>query len=416
MRHPLKVLHVIPSVGVVRGGPSQAVLEMVQALRQMGIDAEIACTNDNGAELLDVPLHCRSEFAGVPVWFFPRFSPPVGAIREFAFSRSLTTWLWQHMADYDVVHIHAIFSYASTVAMAIARRQHIPYIVRPLGQLCTWSLQQRARKKQWYLRLIERANLDHSQALHLTSDQEYQEVAQLHLRPRSVIVPHGLVLPPVVPQASDRLRQHLGLPGDEPIVVFLSRLHPKKGLDVLIPALGQLSGGAACPEDNRRFTFVLAGTGDADYEAEVTQLLQRHGLSARTHRVGFVQGAAKDLLLQGADLFALTSHSENFGIAVLEALAAGLPVVVTPGVALAPLVVAQRLGYGPELTVEAVAQAVEQALGDRARLRDMGDRARQIVATQYSWKRVAEQLVTLYTDVAAQPVCRKATLPLVPKL
>ncbi|MBH8561034.1 glycosyltransferase [Nostoc sp. CENA67] len=387
----MKVLHIIPSVASVRGGPSQAVLETVKALRKTGIASEIATTNDNGNDLLDVPLGKCIEYQQVPIRFFSRFSPQVHSIREFAFSSQLTAWLWQHVSNYDLLHIHAIFSYASTAAMAIARLQSIPYIIRPLGQLCEWSLQQSAYKKQIYLNLIERANLKSSRALHLTSFQEQQEVSRLALDVPSFVLPHGLSIPSPIPNARDQLRQHLKIPADEPVILFLSRLHPKKGLDYLIRALGKLT--------DYRFTFVVAGSGTKEYEAEIESLAVSSGIRDRTHFVGFVAGETKNLFMQGSDLFALTSYAENFGIAVLEALAVGVPVVVTPGVALAAVVRENQLGYVPELDVVAIAQAIEQHLTHPQQAQDMGDRARQIILEQYTWDKIAAKMVDIYQTI-----------------
>jgi glycosyltransferase involved in cell wall biosynthesis len=387
----MKVLHIIPSVAAVRGGPSQAVLEMVKALINRGIEAEIATTNDNGNTLLDVPLGQCTQYQEAPTRFFERFSPALHSLREFAFSSELTTWLWQNIHQYDLLHIHAIFSYPSTAAMAIARHQQVPYIVRPLGQLCEWSLQQSARKKQVYLNLIERGNLNRSQALHVTSQQEQQEVSQLGLSTPSFILPHGVSIPPIVKDARIRLRQHLNIPADEPIILFLSRLHPKKGLDYLIPALGKLT--------DSHFTFVIAGSGSASYEAEVESLLVSHGIRNRTHLTGFVKGEIKNLFMQGADLFALTSHSENFGVAVVEALAAGTSVLVTPGVALASVVKQHQLGYVTELDVPAIAMAVQQALDCFQETKKMGDRARQFVVRKYSWDYITNQMQQVYTNI-----------------
>ncbi len=386
----MKVLHVIPSVAPVRGGPSHAVIAMVKALRSHGVDTEIATTNDNGPDLLNVPLQQPINYEQVPVWFFPRFSPPNTSIREFAFSRQLTAWLWQNIPTYNLLHIHAIFSYPSTVAMAIARKRGIPYIVRPLGQLCEWSLQQSARKKQLYLNLVERANLNHSQVIHFTSQQEQQEVAKLSFKPPTFILPHGLSIPIPIPDARHRLRQLLKVPEDEPVILFMSRLHPKKGLNYLISALGI---------QRQRFTFVLAGSGSPDYESEITDLLISAGIRAHTYRSGFVSDERKNILLQGADMFALTSHSENFGIAVLEALAVGLPVLITPGVALASVVEQHQLGYVVELDVTAIASCLQNWLSNPQQTKKMGDRARQLTLEKYTWAHTALELIDVYASM-----------------
>jgi glycosyltransferase involved in cell wall biosynthesis len=179
----------------------------------------------------------------------------------------------------------------------------------------------------------------------------------------------------------------------------MSRLHPKKGLDYLIPALGKLT--------EQRFTFVLAGSGSPEYEAEVDALLVAAGMRDRTYKAGFVTGATKDLFLQGADLFVLTSHSENFGMAVLEALAAGLPVLVTSGVALADLVKQDRLGYVAELDGDAIASTLQHFFNSPHIAQEMGDRARQLILEQYTWDRIASSLVEVYkTTIEPAPILK----------
>ncbi|MFS0515848.1 glycosyltransferase [Nostoc sp. UIC 10607] len=391
----MKILHVTPSITKVRGGTSQAVLDMVKALQITNVDTEIATTNDDGDNLLDVPLCKLIKYNDVPVRFFHRFSPNIKPVREYAFSAELTQWLWQNISQYELVHVHALFSYASTIAMAIARLKNVPYIVTTHGLLCEWSLQQSTHKKQTYLKLIEQANLDSSQIIHFTSEKEQQEVSLLGLQKPNVVLPLGISLPTKIVDARQRLRQKFNIPPDEPVILFLSRLHYKKGLEYLIPALSKLT--------HHRFTFILAGNGTPDYEAEIESLLVSSGLRDRTLVVGFVQGEAKDILMQGSDLFVLTSYSENFAVSVVESLAVGVPVLVTPGVALASVVKQNQLGYVPDLDIAAIADALESYFSNPQQAKKMGDRARQLVSDKYSWNHIAQELIEIY-KVIIQPI------------
>lgn len=390
----MRILHVIPSVSPVRGGPSQAVLEVVCALNRIdGVEAEIATTNDNGPDLLDVSLARRIEFLGAPAWFFRRFSPRFGPIREFAYSHGLGRWLARRIANYDLIHVHAFFSYASTAAMRLAQLRDVPYLVRPLGLLCAWSLRQSAMRKRVYLGLIERANLNGSRGLEFTSEQELEEATPLGLRAPGFVLPFGLGLPVPIPDAGLRLRKQIGVAPEEPIILFLSRLHPKKGLHHLIEALERIA--------SRNFSVVVAGSGTKDYEAAVQAQVARGALRDRVHFIGFAEGETKQMLLQGADVFALTSHSESFAIAVMEAMAAGTPVLVTPGVPLAAIVRKFDTGWVTELEKEEIAHAVERALdsvADHSQKTARSVRCRALAAN-FEWGKIAARTYNVYEAV-----------------
>jgi glycosyltransferase involved in cell wall biosynthesis len=392
----MRILHVIPSVGPVRGGPTEAVLGTVRALNARGLCAEILTTNDNGVDLLDVPFGQCTEHAGVPVRFFPRFNPPFAMIREFAFSASLTRWLAQHLTDYDLVHVHAFFSYASTAAMLMARRKGIPYVVRPLGLLCGWSLRQSMWRKNAYLALVERSNLDHSAGLEYTAEQELREAEPLRLQAPGFVLPFGLHLPELCADARSQLRKSIKALDGEPVVLFLSRLHPKKGVHHLIEALETLAA--------RRFSVVVAGSGPADYEAQIREQVTRGRLNGRVHFVGFAQGQTKQMLLQGADVFALTSHSESFAIAAMEAMAAGTPVLITPGVPLAPLVSKFDTGWVTALersTIAAAAARALDSLSDQEARKSRSQRCRALAAN-FEWPRIAGRMRMVYEAVLEQ--------------
>lgn len=393
----MKVLHVIPSVSPTLGGPTQVVLNLVKALRESNVEAEIVTTNDRGVNLLDVPLYQKIEYEQVPIWFLPRFSPP---LKEYIFSPAITQWLWQNMRNYHILDNHYLFSYASTCAGAIARWQNIPYTVRTMGQLAPWALAQSQRKKQLYSLLIERHNLNRAAAIHCTSKGEVEDVRNFGIKTPTVTLPLGVNQPVTFPDAKQKIREKYQISSTIPIVLFLSRLHYKKRPDLLIRSLKKLA------LKHIEFHLILAGTGEQDYLEYLQDLVLESGLTTQTTFSGFVTGKDKDLLLQGSDLFVLPSFSENFGIAVAEALSHGLPVIITPDIQIAPEISLANAGLIVPGEEEAIANAIAQLLANPEQRYQLSENGKNLVKQRYSWQTIASQLIEAY-----RLIIEKQTLP-----
>ena len=391
MQNNLKVLHVIPSVSSTRGGPSKAVIEMVSALQNIGIEAEIATTNDDSNNILNVPLNVKTQYKGVPVTFFQRFSPSINVIREFAYSNNFRKWLKKNIHNYDVIHIHAIFSFCSSYAMTLARKKRIPYIVRPIGQLEDWSLSQSKFRKQLYLNLVEKSNLENANAMHFTAQSEQQQALTFLPKLHAHIIPLGIQFSKKVENAKQKMLTRWSLKNDMMTLLFLSRLHHKKGLELLLNSLSKIK--------HKPFQLIIAGDGNKSYKQSLEGLINSYQLNTNCHFVGFVKDVEKEILLQGCDFFVLPSYSENFGIAVLEAMAASTPVIISDAVALASDVKENQLGFVCRPNEESLYKTLRQALDSNDAINEMGQAAQQFARQNYSWKQQAEKLNTLYKSI-----------------
>jgi glycosyltransferase involved in cell wall biosynthesis len=392
MPKPLKVLQVIPSVSPVRGGSTTAVLELVRSLLHQGVETEIVTTNDDGPGVLDVPLFQRLEFEGLPVTFFPRWSPPLRSLSEFGISVAHTRWLAKHLREYDLLEIHATFSYVCTAAGHVARRQGCPYLICPHGQFSPWVIQQKTRKKLLYNRLFEQENFRQVAAVHCTTAAEAQNVKAFGITAPTFSIPLGVTVADPLTAAADRLREVYHIPPDRPVILFLSRFHPKKRPDFLLSVLAQL------PDMN--FHLILAGDGDPDYRGVIEQQIEQSGLRDRVTLPGFLTGEAKALALYGSDLFVLPSYGENFGIAVAEAMATGLPVMVTPEVEIAEEITTQGAGWVVPGTIAAWTATLKEVLSlSRAERQAWGQRGQHFAQTHYNWDAIGQALVAAYQTV-----------------
>lgn len=390
----MRVLHSVASLAPRHGGPTVAALGMVRALRAEGVDARIVSSDDDLGGRLKVPLHQWTEHEGVPVLFLPRVPARQHTLVGFTYTPGLRAWLHDNVREFDFVHVHTVFSHPANVTMEVCRKWKIPYCVRPLGQLCRWSLQQRRWVKKIQLALMTRRNVDGAAFIHCTARMEAEETAEEGFRSPCMVLPHGLEMPPIVENARTALRTHLGLPQDRLLVVFMSRFHPKKGIELLIQASSRL----ALP-----FDLLFAGAGDDAYVQELKQQVRGAGLDARVHWLGFLEGAEKWRLLQGSDLFVLPSYSENFGIAVIEAVACGLPVIVSDQVALKDEVQSLALGRVVPLHTDALEQAMFEMLGSENERLEIHSRAIHVATEYFGWPAAARSLIARYSSVIDSP-------------
>jgi glycosyltransferase involved in cell wall biosynthesis len=383
----IHTLEVIPTISPGFGGPAEVVINLTRELRALGIDAEIATTNDDMPGIMDVPLGEKVEYRQVPVYFFPRC--PI-RLKQFLFSADLTQWLWHNIKSYDLVTAHILFSYAPDLLMTLARFHQIPYGVRTIGQLTPWALSQGHFKKALYSHLIERTNLSNATFIHCTSPDEATDVTNFGITTPKVVIPLGVNPPTQILDAKQQLRQGFGIAADVPIVLFMSRIHPKKRLDLLIQVLGELNS------PQQPFHLLIAGAGEDKYVESLHQLVAQHQLQSQTTFAGFVTGIDKDLLLQGADLFVLPSYSENFGIALAEAMVVGLPVITTPGVQIASDIAQAHAGLIVEDAVQ-LRLAIEQLLQSPQLRQELGANGSRLALQKYSWPAIAQQFADVYT-------------------
>jgi glycosyltransferase involved in cell wall biosynthesis len=383
-----RVLHVIPSLAARYGGPSAAVMGMCRALHAAGVSTLVATTDADGPGRLDVAHGEIGPYEGVPVVFFPR-----QASESFKWSGPLDAWLGAHVQEFDLVHIHAVFSHSSLAAGRACRRHGVPYVVRPLGTLDPWSLGRHPIRKKLLFLLGARALLARAAAVHYTSEGERRLAEQsLPWLPTAVIVPLGIdreVFGEPVDQA----------PATAPYVLAMSRLDEKKGLDLLINAFHNLASSARLGD----WSLVVAGDGDAAYVQALRRLAASGAARARVAFRGWVAGSDRVALLRGAGLFALPSHQENFGIAMVEAMAAGVPVMVSPGVNLGAEIEGARAGWVVSRDGPAWQDAVASAISDPGDREERGRNARQF-AERFRWPAIATALQSMYEDVLASNV------------
>jgi glycosyltransferase involved in cell wall biosynthesis len=356
-------------MGPSYGGPFQSVRKLAQAEMEAGIDVEVMMPWSAEAE-----AHL-GDWAPVKVSADGKIQiPPLGWSAGYGKVLKAT--------EADILHTHGLWQHPSWAALAWKRRYGKPHVVSVRGMLEPWAWQHKAWKKRPVWWLWEQWNLQSASLLHATSEQEARSLRERGLTAPIAVIPNGVDL-----ANAEKLKTEM-LKRDPRMALYLSRIHPKKGLPLLLEAWTKVQ-----PEN---WVLNIVGPDEGGHLAELKRQVTVLGLVNRIRFSDALTGDAKEAAFRNSELFILPTHSENFGIAVAEAMAHGLPVITTHG---APwkLLEEESCGWWVPVSVDGIAAALDDATRRSPEvLTAMGERGRAVVAERFAWDRIAGEMIACY--------------------
>lgn len=383
----MKILHVVASLSPEWGGPVAVVSNLVRTLIGLGIECSIVApvgpkvgTNSVAIEGADVRLFKANALS----YLWPGYSPALGEE------------LRREIPRYDLVHIHELWHFPHWAAASSAWACGTPFVISPRGQLSPWALSHKGWAKLLVSGLFQRRVLGRASAVHALSEDEAAQIREYGIDRRVFVIPN----------ATDHEWSHTAAPldrfyerfpelSDKELILFLGRIHPIKGVDMLVQAFGEVARTVP------RAHLLIVGPDETRGVGQLRRLAASLGIEARITFAGPLYGAEKHAALRAARVFVLPSRSEGQSSALLEAMAAGLPVVVTAA-ANRPDVREAGAGLVAPLDPPKLAGAIEQLLLDRDLARTMGKNGRRLVLEQFTWDTVARQVADMYRSAAAQ--------------
>ncbi len=375
----MRILHVIRTLDLKDGGPPVVASKLAQAQASLPGRHSVAvlchpsptdgASHDANQEQSDVVRHVVSP-------------------------GDLASWLENHLADFDVLHLHGVWDSILLKTAAKARSIGVPYAIVPHGMLDPWSLHGqgwlKSVKKRIAMAFTHRSLLNNALFIHVLNMDEGRLLAPLHLKPQAVVIPNGIFIDDVAPlPAAGTFRAAHPELGNDPYVLFLSRLHHKKGLDILADAFAQIVTSVPSVR------LVVVGP-DGGAEAQLRAQVQRLGLKDRVHLLGPLFGVDKLAALRDAHVFCLPSRQEGFSMAVTEAMACRCPVVISDQCHF-PEVDEVKAGLvvplGASQTAAALLTVLRMSQGD---LQAMGARGQELVLSRYTWPAIAAHSISVY--------------------
>lgn len=384
----IKILMVVPSLSKIYGGPSKSVIELVEAISAKRISVDIVTTSINGDEQLDVTCNTWIESKNYRVRYFL-----YSHLSQFAFSASLTAWLFKHVCEYDIVHTNGMFSYPVLPAYWACQFHKIPYVITPHGMLEPWALAYKAWKKNLYFNLLEKPALKKASTIQMLASTEAERIEHFNLPTSLAIVPNGIHKKDFVSLPdSEIFYQQYPHTRNKNLILFLGRIDPKKGLDLLANAYGKVF--TQFPQSH----LIVAGQDNIGFMSTAKNYFSQAGCAEAVTFTGMLKGEQKYAALAAADIYVAPSYSEGFSISVLEGMACALPCVITTGCNF-PEAQKENAAYVVDIDAEAIANALIKCLENPQKAKEMGDRAKKLIQEHYTWDKIALKMIDVYQKI-----------------
>jgi glycosyltransferase involved in cell wall biosynthesis len=388
----LRILHVIPSLAARDGGSTRVTIEFCRELLRRGHHAEIYTTNADGKRSLDVNLGTPVSVQGVRVTYFPTLGG-----NYFKISPRFACAVKSAVRSFDLVHISSLYQFPSTTAAHSCRKHGVPYVITPHGSLDPYLYKRHPLRKRLYESVFERQNLAAAATVHFTSAEEMRLANLSGIRFRRSVAPLGVEFEPVPSDWQTIVSTRWPELAGKRVVLFLGRVNFKKGLDILARAFGQIYW------KHKDVCLVIAGPDNEGFGREVREFLSAECCLSAVTFTGMLEGAPKLALLKRAQVFAVPSYAENFCIALVEAMGAGLPVVLSDRVNIWREIRDAGAGLVVNTTSDKLAEAISNLLANPPLAREFGRRGYQLARDRFSWETAGPQLLELYR-AAISPV------------
>jgi len=391
----MRILYVCPyyKPAYVYGGPVQCFSSSCEGLVELGAQVTVLTTNANGPATLDVPLQQPVEIDGVAVWYFPQALNGL----SFFYSPTLAEAVRVQVPKFDLVVTTALWGHALIPTARACTRACVPYVIPTHGQLFPWALAKKRLKKRIYLEVFGRRWVNQAAALHCTDPSEADAVAKLLFRPPIFVVPNAIRVSWFsTAQTRGHLRRQLCIPDSAEVLISLGRITHIKRPDIAVDVL------AAVQSLGREIHLVIVGPDEDGLMHQLQAQAQGLGCHDRLHFTGLLGKEGVVSALADADLLLMPSEiTENFGFSAVEAMAAGVPVLVSEGVPVGRW--AQNAGAGRMVacTREAFQRAALELLSSPEQLRVMGQYGQDLVRQVFDVRVVARQMLTQFEAIVA---------------